>query len=85
MCVYFGGVWLGIWVFLYEVFRFLELGFCVIEGFFGYFSLVLFVRSWYVLGFWLFLENFEVMKLALHGRGVPYFVGKDSEVTWNVR
>ena len=40
MCVYFGGVWLGIWVFLYEVCRFLELGFCVTEGFFGYFSLV---------------------------------------------
>ena len=40
----------------------------------------------YVLGFWLFLENFEVMKLALHGRGgVPYFIGKDGEVTWNVR
>ena len=37
------------------------------------------------LGFWLFLENFEVMKLALHGRGVPYFIGKDGEVTWNVR
>ena len=26
----------------------------------------------YVLGFWLFLENFEVMKLALHGRGVSH-------------
>ena len=51
MCVYFGGVWLGIWVFLYEVFRFLELGFCVIEGFFGYFSLVLFVRSCVCFGF----------------------------------
>ena len=37
MCVYFGGVWLGIWVFLYEVCRFLELGFCVTEGFFWVF------------------------------------------------
>ena len=36
MCVYFGGVWLGILVFLYEVCRFLELGFCEIEGYFGF-------------------------------------------------